>query len=221
MGGRILTWSQLLYLLPLVVLAALLSVFERPLGRFLERSGLWRRVALALAGFVVFGFGVGMGIGHLLPDGFLRAWSEPGDTSAAREAAFIFAYNLVAYFVFIPVANLFRMRSIPYGLILYWTHAWGWGMVIGSGSLVGPPLTLAEGLEGFARVVFWEFFAGALTWAATYPHYRWHSRSWIRGGGKVECFSYRLSREEVIALVVALFSLLFAAWQEALVVAAR
>ncbi len=159
-------------------------------------------------------------IGRMLPEGFLVSWKLPVNAKVARETFDIFSYNFVAYFLFIPIANLFKVRSVPYGLILFWTLAWGWGMVIGSNSLASAnALTLEENLVGFLRITLWEFLAGSLTWAATSAHNRWYSPGWLKKGKRVENFSFKYTKDECIMPGISLILLLFAAWQESLSIA--
>lgn len=217
---RIFTIQQVLFIFPFIFIAVLITLADKLFVCLMERARLWQKVLFAVLGFLFFGIVIGMLIGQLLPDGLLKAWDGQSRTTVLQETIFIFLYNFASYFLFIPIANLFRIRSIPYGLVVYWTLAWGWGMTVGSNSLaVASSLTLYENLVGFFRVTFWEFFAGAMTWAATSNHYRWSSERWFTlKSMPVNKSPYKLKREEIFVLFAALAALLFAAFNEAIMV---
>lgn len=211
----------MLFLLPFLLLAALTSLLDEVIARRFAPGKLSSRIGLAFGGFLLFGIGIGMAIGKLLPKGFLTAWGRSASYESAFQVALIvFAWNFAMYFLVIPVSNLFKVKSLPMGLLAYWTLAWGWGMTVASGSLATPePLTLAQSLAGFAHITLWEFLAGALACAATFNRNLWIAPGWLTNGRRVEGFTYRLSKCELAALLLGLGMLAFAAWQEALAVA--
>jgi hypothetical protein len=197
---------------------------DHVLKRFLWLYGVY---ALLNNASYLFGY-------YLLPEGFMRGSPQAAvGRAAARpesfwgELAVTLIFNLGWMAILAFVLNLNQVNGFPTGYILPVSLGISSGLIAGTNSFIASDLTQYNAWEGMAMglsIGGLEMAAYILVLAATADLAMYQYRSWWRWSGeykpvKIRSFrELRLTKGEVIALVLALLLLLLAAVRETLMV---
>ncbi len=188
----------------------------------LNDENVWKRAGYAyLMFFVLLILSYLLGY-FLLPEGIMKKLPFPsimafeGTESFPVLIAKTLSFNL--FFIAIIVgANLFRVRSFTFGYLPLYANTILMGLFAGTNSFSGTVSTYTpEGWLLFLKIGFLEFSAYILVCVSTVGFAMYHAEKW-RGENfkKIRRFKdIRLSRQEVIFLLVALILLFIAAINE-------
>lgn len=200
------------------------------LSQQLQTDGVGKRAMILYGlhavlnnGSYLFGF-------YLLPQGFMRAGPQVAVGGAVAEAgSFWFQllltllFNLVLMSGLAVVLNLNRVKTVPAGYLVPIVLGITGGLISGTNSFAASDLTHYNAWEGMAlglSIGGIEMLAYVLIVAATANLTVYQYRSWWRWSGewkptRVLGFrDLRLTRSEVLTLVVALLLILAAAYKE-------
>jgi hypothetical protein len=167
---------------------------------------------------------------YLLPEGLMRGgpYVSAGEVAAtgsfASEFAMTLVFNLGITVTLILLLNLNRVRGgLPLGYLLLVSYGLVSGLVAGTNSFVASNLRDYTAWDGNAlglSIGGLETLAFVLVAAATTPLGIYDYPSWWRWGGKWKAVKrkpfreVRLSRPEIVCLVIAVILLMVAAYRE-------
>ncbi len=159
---------------------------------------------------------------YVLPEGALKDFPLVANVALGKEHTFVtqvlktIAFNLMLVSMII-VANMFRVRSLPFGYLPIWANTAIMGLMAGSNSFSGSISSRTTyGWTMFLKIGFLEFSSYILACAATVGLTMFYADRWrgTRFRKVMRLKELKLTKSEVYLLILSLVLLILAAFNE-------